>query len=325
MRSLQFHQFGEPHEVLGLAENPLPEPAPGTLRVRMSLRPINPSDLFQIRGRYGRLPELPATAGLEGLGTVDAVGSEVPDHWLGQKVVFREAQGTWGEWMVTEPSNCLGVPVGVPDEAAAQAMVNPLTALAIVEELAPGPSDWILLTAPTSAVAHCVLDLARVRKFPVLALTRSPDRIQDLRGLGAAEALCTENPAWTSAAKSLLGPQGAAGCLDAVGGTLASDIAKLLRPGGTHLVYGALSLEPLLIPGGQIIYRQLTVRGFTIVMWKRAVDPARFATILDALWVHQREGLLCPPVAAVHPLAHHRMAIRQAETHGRKGKILLSG
>lgn len=324
MRSLRFYQFGEPHEVLSLAEDALPEPAHGTLRVRMSLRPINPSDLIQIRGRYNRLPNLPATAGLEGLGTVDAVGAEVPNGWLGQKVVFREAQGTWGEWMVTEPSNCLLVPVGVSDEAAAQAMVNPLTAMAIVEELAPGPTDWILLTAPTSAVAHCVLDLARIRKFPVLALTRCPDRIQDLKARGAAEALCTEDPAWTSAAKSLLGSQGAAGCLDAVGGTLALDIVKFLRPGGTHLVYGALSLQPLLIPGGQIIYRQLTVRGFMIVAWKRAVGPARFANVLDTLWAYQREGFLCPPVEAVHPLAHYRIAIRQAETRGRKGKILLS-
>ncbi len=324
MRTLQFDSFGEPLDVVSLAKVPLPDPGPGQVRVRMSLCPVNPSDLYQIRGRYGRLPDLPAVPGLEGVGRVEALGPEVPAQWMGQRVVFREIQGTWAECLMAPTHALVSVPDQIPEEAAAQAMVNPLTALVMVEELNPAPGDWVLITAPGSAVAHGVLDLARVRGFRVLALDRSLNRADTLRAKGASEVLSTEDPTWFRQARTLLGAQGAAGCLDAVGGPLASDLVKLLRPGGLHLVYGALSLQPLQIPGGQIIYRQLVVRGFMIWLWKRGASEARLASTLETLWDLQSQGLLCPPVAQVHPLEDFKEALALAEARERKGKVLLS-
>ena len=68
MRALQFEMPGDPKEVLRMRQLPVPEPGPGEVRLAMKLRPINPSDVLQVRGVYGRKPPLPAIAGLEGLG-----------------------------------------------------------------------------------------------------------------------------------------------------------------------------------------------------------------------------------------------------------------
>ena len=133
MQILQFKTFGEPLDVLETVEVPRPEPGPGEVRVRMILRPVNPSDLYQIRGKYARIPPLPAVAGLEGLGEVEALGPDVTELALGQRVVFREVQGTWAQALIHTASRLIPVPEGVPDEAAAQAKVNPLTPWAMIE------------------------------------------------------------------------------------------------------------------------------------------------------------------------------------------------
>lgn len=322
MHELRFDTFGEPLNVLRCVPAAASDPGPGEARVAMRLRPVNPSDLYQIRGKYGRIPALPAVAGLEGLGTVEALGPNVTNLSVGQRVVFREVQGTWAEQITVPASLLIPVPADVPDTAAAQVMVNPLTAMAMVREVAPPEGSWVVVTAAGSAVARCILDLARLRGFRVLALVRDGARVHGLRDAGADAVLSTADEAWTQEARAVVG-KGAWGVFDAVGGTLASQVIPLLRTGGTYLVYGALSLEPLRLPGGQLIYRQWSVRGFMISAWKAVIGEDVFRTTLAEVFDAQARGLLCPPVAATFPLEQWREAVERAEAPGRVGKVLL--
>ncbi len=322
MQALCFDTFGEPSDVLQLRQAPLPEPGPGQVRVDLRLRPVNPSDLYQIRGKYGRLPGLPAVAGLEGLGVIAALGAGVSGGRVGQRVVFRDVQGTWSESLVVGTERVIPVPEAVPDAAAAQVMVNPLTAYAMVREVAPPEGAWVIVTAAGSAVARCILDLSRRMGFRVLALVRDGRRSEDLLAAGAAAVLCTGSQDWVKEARALMG-MAAWGVFDAVGGAMASQVIGLLRSGGTYLVYGALSLEPLRVPGGQIIYRQWAVRGFMVSAWKLQVGEDAFRTCLAEVFDAQTQGLLCPPVDAILPLDQWREAVALAEAPGRSGKVLL--
>src|SRR5919204_5217276 len=74
MKAIVFDRFGDPAEVLQVRDLPVPEPGRGQVRVRMIYSPINPSDLMVVRGQYGRLPDLPATPGFEGVGVVESGG-----------------------------------------------------------------------------------------------------------------------------------------------------------------------------------------------------------------------------------------------------------
>src|SRR5258706_3236908 len=74
MKAIVLERHGNPAEVLQLRDVPVPQPGFRQVRVRMLAAPINPSDLLTIEGRYGRLPELPATPGYEGVGVVEATG-----------------------------------------------------------------------------------------------------------------------------------------------------------------------------------------------------------------------------------------------------------
>src|SRR5436305_14069446 len=100
MTAIVFDRFGDPAEVLQVRDVPVPEPGPGQVRVRMRASPLNPSDLLVVRGQYGRLPELPATPGFEGVGVIDAAGPGFLKLLRGLKPGRRVAvlNGRGGNW-----------------------------------------------------------------------------------------------------------------------------------------------------------------------------------------------------------------------------------
>ena len=323
-RALRFHETGDPLQALRLEEAPMPQPGPGEVRLRMLARPINPSDLLQVQGVYGRKPPLPATAGLEGLGVVDAVGEGVRGWSIGQRALPMGAQGTWADQLVTPASNLYAVPDALSEDQACQAVVNPLTAWLMAEELGLGSGQWLVQSAAASAVGHCLIQLAKLRGFKVLCLVRREDAIPDLLAAGAHAALCTAHADWPELAARLL-PEGAHAAVDAVGGALGGEMVKLLRPGGTMLVYGALSMEPLQLPGGQLIFRTATVRGFWLTDWKKRASAEVRAKAMSGLLSAMAEGKIVVPVEAAYPLERWVEAIAHARKEGRGGKVLLKG
>ena len=95
-KAICHHAFGKPLEVLQLEEVARPEPSDGEVRVRLLAATINPSDYGMIGGSYGRLRELPAVAGREGVGVVDAIGHGVSRIGVGARVRFPDG-GAWQE------------------------------------------------------------------------------------------------------------------------------------------------------------------------------------------------------------------------------------
>ena len=100
MRALVQPRFGDPSEVLTVQDVPAPEPGPGQVLVRVLLSPIHNHDLWTVRGSYGFKPEMPARAGTEAVGVVEALGEGVSGLEVGQRVA---TGGTFGAW--AEPSS----------------------------------------------------------------------------------------------------------------------------------------------------------------------------------------------------------------------------
>src|SRR5579862_2941291 len=112
MKAVQFDTFGDPAEVLHVAEVPKPEPGPGQVRVRMIASPINPSDLLTVRGLYGARPPLPATPGFEGVGVVEARGPGILGRLrFGKRVaVLNNKTGNWAEYAILPARQVVPVP-----------------------------------------------------------------------------------------------------------------------------------------------------------------------------------------------------------------------
>ena len=104
MRSASYNAFGKPSEVLSITDSPMPEPSPNEVRIKTILASIHNHDLITVKGQYGDKPDLPATAGSEALGVIDAVGENVKGFSVGDRVAAASVQGTWAEYF-TAPAN----------------------------------------------------------------------------------------------------------------------------------------------------------------------------------------------------------------------------
>ena len=326
MRAIRFHHFGPPDEVLQLEDLPEEVPGPGQVRLRLTQRPINPSDLLTISGHYGRLPRLPAVPGLEGVGRVEALGEGVSGWRVGDRAIPLGAGGTWRESAVVAAAQLLPVPDEVSDETAAQFVVNPVTAWVMLEEgLGLQPGDWLAQTAAGSALGRLVIELAQLRGYHTVNFVRRVEQVAELRALGADAVFSTDEADIVGRVRGLTDGRGVAGALDAVGGETGALALRCLRSGGTLIVYGLLGGEPLPLHNGEMLFRGLTVRGFWLTHWFQHKPPQRVQTTLRDLMGLMAAGQLLPAVEAAYDLADVRAAAAHAQQPGRQGKIVLIG
>lgn len=325
MRAVRMKAFGEPSEVLAIEELPTPQPGPGQVLVRMRVRPINPSDLFVIRGTYGSLPQLPATPGMEGAGVIEALGEGVAHLAIGQQVLPM-AGGAWQEYVVADAARVMPLPPGLSDTQAATLVANPVTAwLLLHDELRVSPGAWVLQNAANSAVGRHVIQLARHAGIRTINVIRRRDVIDDLRAEGADEIIIETEDDVVERVRAITDGRGARYAIDSVGGDSGSRLAQALGAGGTLIVFGAISGQPLTIDGGTLLFRGQTLRGFWLAYWLRAAKPERLAELFGTLIPLVQQGVIRTPIAAEYDLADVRQAVAAAEGSERNGKIVLVG
>src|SRR5262249_10521267 len=147
MRAIVFDRFGEPADVLQARDAPEPIPGRGEVRVRMLAAPVNPSDLSVVRGVYGRLPTLPATPGLEGVGVVEAKGGGLLGRFLmGKRVaVLNSRTGSWAARAVLPAKQAMPLSSRLAVDQCAMFFVNPATAYIMTREVLRVPrGEWLL-------------------------------------------------------------------------------------------------------------------------------------------------------------------------------------
>jgi NADPH:quinone reductase-like Zn-dependent oxidoreductase len=325
MRAVRFATFGDPANVLSVEELPKPEPGPGQALVRMRARPINPSDLFAIRGQYGRLPKLPATPGMEGAGVVEALGPGVTQLEVGQ-LVAPMSGGTWQEYLVADARALLPVPPGLDERQAAMLVANPTSAWLLLHEvLHVEPGAWVVQNAANSAVGRFVIQLARHAGFRTINVVRRRDVIDELLADGADAVICEADEDVVARVREIAGEKGVRYALDSVAGPSGSRLAQALGPAGTLVVFGAISREPLTLDAGSMLFRGISVRGWWLAHWYRTASSEQIARLFGAIAPLIVDGTLHAPVAAEYDLADIHQAVAAAAGSERNGKILLVG
>lgn len=326
MQSVKFHEFGNPADVLRVEEVEQPEPGANQVLVKLRARSINPSDLLTVRGLYGALPRLPATPGLEGMGEVAAVGDGVKNIRPGQRVIPLGVQGTWQDYILAPSAQLIPVPDSISDQTAAQFVVNPLTAwIMTIEELSLKPGEWLLQTAAGSTLGRVVLQIARLRGFKTINVVRRREQVEELKTLGADECICTGDEDIVERVKEITGKTELTKAIDAVGGQTGADVMRALGRNGVLLVYGLLSMEPMPIDGGRMIFTTTTIRGFWLTEWLRSAAPERQQAVTSEMLRAMATSEIVPPVEAEYKLADVLAAVEHAERRGRSGKVLLVG
>jgi NADPH:quinone reductase-like Zn-dependent oxidoreductase len=185
-RQLSYRQTGKPAEVLELNGFSPRLPDAGEVLVRILAAPINPADLNTIEGTYGVKPELPAVPGIEGCGVV--VASTDAGFQAGDRVMFLRRASTWASHTTVAADGLFKLPAGIDPLQAAMLKVNPATAWQLLHGFSSlKPGDWIVQNAGNSAVARCVIQLARDLGIRTISFVRRISLVAELKQLGADE------------------------------------------------------------------------------------------------------------------------------------------
>lgn len=219
MRSAIHKSFGNPSAVLEIADGPIPEPGAGQVRIRMTLAAIHNHDLLTVSGDYGYRPELPAVAGSEATGTIDALGENVNGFKLDQRIAVSGVRGAWAEYFLAPAASLVPLPDVIADETAAQLISMPLSALVLLEFLGVREGQWLIQNAATGAVAKVLAMIASQRGINVVNIVRRHEAVAELEALGIANAVSSSDAGWKDAVRSMTGGAPIVAAVDGVGGS----------------------------------------------------------------------------------------------------------
>lgn len=270
MRSVTHDRFGEPADVLTVSETDRPAPGPGQVLIRVILSPIHNHDLWTVRGSYGVRPDLPAIGGSEAVGIVEETGPEVDPAMTGRRVAAAGLKGSWAEYALVDAAGVIPVPERMPDEAAAQLIAMPFSAITLLEFLRVGRGDWVIQTAANGAVGKIMSVLAAARGVRLVNLVRRAEAAEELAAMGMTDIVSTDDPDWVRRVRDIVGPDGARAAVDSVGGSVAAGLVELLGVEGLLVTFGSMTGDALQLPAGPIIFKHLTVKGF----WGARIMPA---------------------------------------------------
>jgi mitochondrial enoyl-[acyl-carrier protein] reductase / trans-2-enoyl-CoA reductase len=317
-----YETHGNPADVLHVESRQWPTPAPGEVIVKMRAAPINPADLNQIEGKYPVRAELPATPGFEGAGIVVDVAADVKGLANGALVILPHNVGTWRDAVVVKADDLVVVPEGIKPVHAAMLKINPMTAWRLLHDyvdLARG--DWLIQNAANSAAGRAVIQIARQLGYKTVNVVRRSELIDELRAEGGDVVLVDSENLRREVEDVIGGPPIRLG-LNAVGGESALRLANCLAPGSTLVTYGAMSLQPLKIPNGLLIFKDLRFRGIWINKWYDNATPAQRMEAFQHLFEMAKRGLLQTKVEKAYPLSEAKTAVAQAARGQRSGKII---
>jgi NADPH2:quinone reductase len=323
MRALVQPRFGDPAEVLAVHEVPDPEPGPGEALVRVLLSPIHNHDLWTARGSYGFKPAMPARAGTEAVGVVEALGEGAKGLEVGQRVATGGSFGAWAELVVAPAAGLVPVPEGIGDEAAAQLVSMPFSAIALLDFLDVSVGDWIVQNAANGAVGRLVSQLAAARGVHVLGLVRRAEGVAELAEQGIDNVVATDDDGWRERVRAIVQDAPVVAGVDSVGGASAGDVVSLLAEDGVLVVFGAMASPTLEIGSGDVIFKQVVIKGFWGSKVFGAMSRDKRAELMGELVTGIGSGALTLPVEKVFALEDIAEAARASQAPGRRGKILL--
>lgn len=323
MLSALHRTFGEPAEVLTPADAPMPEPGEGQVRIRTILSPIHNHDLWTVRGQYGYKPALPAIGGSEAVGVVEALGPGVTGVAPGARVAAAGVHETWAEYFLASAKGLVPLPDAIPDEAAAQLIAMPFSAIALLDFLGVDTGDWVIQNTANGAVGKTLAMLAAARGIHVINLVRRDEGVGELTSLGIANAVSTASAGWKERVTEITGGAPIRAAVDSIGGDASGDLMHLLGDNGLLVSFGSMAGEPMRIPSGATIFKQAVVKGFWGAKVSADMAPEKRAALIGELMRLVASGELKLPVEAVFGLDRIKDAVLASQAPGKIGKVLL--
>ena len=320
-RALLVPRLGD-SSVLEVTEWAVPPPGPGEAQVEVSAVGVNFIDVYQREGVY-KVP-LPFVSCSEGAGTVLAVGPDVREVAVGDRVAWGQGLGSAGQVVNRRAADLVPVPEAVDLEVAAAAMLQGMTAHYLVNSTyAVQPGTVALVHAAAGGVGQLLVQMVTAKGGRVIATAGSPEKLEIARSLGA-DSLINYREAEDLAAevRRANGDKGVDVVYDGVGRSTFEASLASLRPRGMMVLFGAASgqvppFDPQrLNPAGSLF---LTRPSLGHHVATRAELVERGTSVLDDI----AAGRLHVEIGGRYPLTDAAAAYDDLEARRTTGKLIL--
>ncbi|WP_032915662.1 MULTISPECIES: quinone oxidoreductase family protein [Streptomyces] len=216
-----------------IADAPEPSPAPGQVRVDVEAAGVGYVDVMALRGEYPAFPGAGAVPGVEAVGQVTAVGPDVSEGLVGQRVLaLLPGFGGFAETAVADAELVFPVPLGAQAADVVAIGVNALVAELALHRVGAAVGERVLVRGAGGGIGMLATQIARAQGAEVTAVTSSAERGERLRALGASHILDrTKASTLPGAAYDIV--------VDTVAGPELGKHLELLRPNGRYVICGA--------------------------------------------------------------------------------------
>ncbi len=324
MTHAELTAIGPAESVVRCVDGPaLPAPGPGELVVRIEAAGINPADILMIEGSYAVVPQTPCRLGIEGAGTVGAVGAGVEGLAVGDKVLSL-ARNNWCTEQLLKPQEVVKLPAGIDMLQAGMLKANPASALLMLTDYVDlQPGDWVLQDAGNSAVGLNLASIARARGLRTVSIVRRDSAVAPVRAAGG-DAVLVDGPDLPARIREATGGADIRLAIDAVAGPIVETLGDALAEGGTVVNYGLLSGRPCQLRADQVVFKDIRLVGFWLAKVMLTLGYERIAAMYRDLAGYVMDGVIAIPVEATYPLAEIAKALAHAKREARGGKVVLT-
>ena len=325
MRAIVITKPGGP-EVLELREVPTPLPSRGEVRVRVRATAVNRADLLQRVGAYPAPPGSPADIpGLEIAGEVDALGADVTELAVGDRVFGVVGGGAYAESISVHARTLARMPEGMSFTDAAAVPEAFITAWdAMVDQAGLGAGETVLVHAAGSGVGTAAIQIAQAIGARALGTARTAEKLERAKGLGLHEGIVAEGGKFAENVRKLTIGRGVDVVVELVGGAyVAEDLACIATKGRIVLV-GMMAGNQVDLPLGMLMGKRAEIRGTMLrsrPLEEKILAARSFERHVVPLFAR---GLLKAVVHQVLPLAEAGEAHRLMASNETFGKVVLS-
>jgi NADPH2:quinone reductase len=317
---VEIDRIGGP-EVMESVERPIGPPGEGQVHVDVAACGVNFIDVYFRTGVYPR--PLPYVPGLEGAGTVRAVGTGVTDLAAGDRVAWSSVPGSYASELIAPAAQLVPVPDGVDTETAAAAMLQGMTAHYLVHGCrATKPGDTALVHAAAGGVGLLLIQMLRAAGARVIGTCSSDAKAALARDAGADEVVRYDREDFTARTRAFSDGRGVDVVYDSVGAATFEGSLASLRPRGLLCLFGQSSgVVPPFDLGrlnglGSLFVTRPSLAHYT-------ADRAELEMRADAVLSAVAAGALSVRIGERFPLAGCADAHRALEGRRTTGKVLL--
>lgn len=329
------------YDKLRLKQLPYPIPDVNEVVVRVKFAGLNFADLMRRQGLYSPAPKYPYVPGFEASGVVEAVGSDVPDLAVGDRVIITAGDGMWAEYVTLPSSQCFKMPEKMTFEEGAALIANYVTAYEILFEFGNlRPNKSVLIHMAAGGVGTAAIQLCKTVPNVTVFGTASASKHEKIKEMGCTYPIDYRTQDYVAEIRKI-SPRGVDIIMDPLNGEDSVRGYNLLKPLGKIIYFGAANVASgenrSLLSAFKTWYKGFSTNSLAILSDNKSIagyhlgylfkdsehtKEVTLHTVMELFRLFD-EGVLKPQIDSIYSFSKVGEAMQRMHNRQNVGKVLL--